>query len=477
MFHCTKRRLTFSISLIRIIAGTSRVASKTKREPLSPGKKILLGYGEPLARKKVAGTLGLLAVTAIGVGGMIGGGIFAVLGLAISVSGHAVALTMAIGGLIALLTGLSYAQMGLKFRGDGGSFTYIQKGFPEPAIAGVAGWLLMAGYVGTLALYATAFGDYGATLIGGQHPVVWIAQALASAGLLIFLGINLLGAKLSGGVELTVVAIKLTILALFVAVGLWGIDLAHFQPVFNHGVMSSLAAVGLIFVAYEGFELIPNAVDEMKDATKELRPAIVIAILLTTLLYILVAIAAVGNLTLIQIQKDQEYVLAVAAQPKLGHLGFVMIGVAAVLSTASAINATLFGAGRLARVMATEGALPGVFTRESSRRRVPYASLLVLTGLALLFTLMAHLELISVFASATFLLIFLAVNVAALRLAKEIKLHWGFPAAGAVMTAASFCVLIWHMWTSSRVNLYWLAAFYGIAIAGQLALQWRRRRG
>jgi len=406
---------------------------------------------------------------------MIGGGIFAVLGLAISVSGHAVALTLAVGGMIALLTGLSYAQMGLKFGGDGGSFTYIQKGFPEAAFAGVAGWLLVAGYIGTLALYATAFGDYGATLIGGQHPVVWIARVLAGAGLLIFMGVNLRGARLSGGLELTVVSIKLTILVLFAAVGLWGIHMAHFEPVFNKGVMPSLAAVGLIFVAYEGFELIPNAIDEMKDAADQLRPAIVIAIVLTTVLYVLVAIAAVGNLTLIQIQKDQEYVLAVAAQPKLGHAGFLLIGIAAVLSTASAINATLFGAGRLAKVMATQRALPAVFARESSGRRVPYVSLLVLTGFALLFTMLAHLKLISAFASATFLLIFLAVNVAALRFAKEIKLHWVLPAAGALMTAAAFCVLVWHMWTSSRVDLYWLAAFYGVAIVAQISLQWWRR--
>jgi len=90
-----------------------------------------------LENDKVAGGLGLGAITAIGVGGMVGGGIFAVLGLAISVAGHAVALTLLAGGVIALLPGLSYAQMGLKYRGNGGSFTYIQKGFAAPAIAEV----------------------------------------------------------------------------------------------------------------------------------------------------------------------------------------------------------------------------------------------------------------------------------------------------------------------------------------------------
>jgi amino acid transporter len=277
-------------------------------------------------------------------------------------------------------------------------------------------------------------------------------------------------------VELGVVGIKLTILAVFAAVGLWGIHASHFEPVFNKGVLPSIAGVGLIFVAYEGFELIPNAVDEMKNPEKHLKPALVIAIVLTAIIYVLVAIAAVGNLTAVQIQKDQEYVLAVAAQPKLGHFGFVMIGVAAVLSTASAINATLFGAGRLAMVMAFEKALPAVFARQESVRRVPYVSLLVLTGLALVFTLLAHLALISSFASATFLLIFLGVNVAAWKLAKEIKLHRAVPICGALLTAASIVVLVVHMWSKSRGDLFWLVGFFAAAVLAQVGLQWSRRR-
>jgi amino acid transporter len=115
--------------------------------------------------KNDAGKLNFAEITAIGIGGMIGGGIFAVLGLAISVARHAVVLTVADGGVIAFLTGLSYAHLGLAFRGDGGSFTYIERAFAAPAMAGIAGWLLIVGYIGTLALYATAFGDYGAALM------------------------------------------------------------------------------------------------------------------------------------------------------------------------------------------------------------------------------------------------------------------------------------------------------------------------
>ncbi|MEX6506485.1 APC family permease [Jiella sp. M17.18] len=420
--------------------------------------------------------LSLAEVTAIGIGGMIGGGIFAVLGLAIAIAGHAVALTLAGGGVIALLTGVSYAQLGLAFRDDGGSFTYIEKAFATPAIAGFAGWLLVGGYVGTLALYASAFGDYGATLVVGAGGAPLATGLLVAAVLAGFLVINLFGAKLSGSVELGVVAVKLAILALFAGVGFLGIHASHFVPLFDKGAASPLAAVALIFVAYEGFELIPNAVDEMADPQRNLRRAIVIAILVTTAIYVVVALAALGNLTPAEIRNDQEYVLAVAARPMLGQAGFVLIGIAALLSTASAINATLFGAARLAMVMARERALPRVFSLRERSRPVPYVALLVLTGLALAFSLAAPLSVISAFASATFLLIFAAVNFAALRLAGRIGINRLVPLAGGVLAAASFLMLLWHTGATDPMSAATILGVYAVAAAIEIGLTWRHGR-
>ena len=156
-----------------------------------------------------------------------------VLGLAIAVAGHAVALTLAGGGIIALLTGLFYAHLGLAFRSDGGSFTYIERAFAAPAIAGIAGWLLIVGYIGTLALYATAFDDYGAALLRESGIAALQPGMLATLVLTAFLGINLVGAKVSGRIELAVVAAKLAILTLFAAVGIFGVSMSHFTPVFD----------------------------------------------------------------------------------------------------------------------------------------------------------------------------------------------------------------------------------------------------
>ncbi len=419
--------------------------------------------------------LNLAEVTAIGIGGMIGGGIFAVLGLAIAQAGHAVPFTLAVGGVIALLTGLSYAHLGLAFHGDGGSFTYIEHAFDRPGLAAVVGWLLVAGYVGTLALYATAFGAYGETLIVGiGAPGLAAAPGSPRWCWSRFLAVNLGGAKTSGMTELIVVAVKLTILAGFAIAGLHSAQASHFQPLFDRGWLAPLTAAALIFVAYEGFELIPNAIDEMQNPQRNLKRALVIAILATTAIYVIVALAALGNLTPAQIEHDQEYVLAVAARPTMGEFGFVLIGIAALLSTASAINATLFGAARLAMVMASEHALPRVFSLRERIRPVPWVALAALTAAALVFALIAPLEIISTFASATFLLIFFAVNLSAWRLRRRIGLAGLWPLAGAAATAACFLLLMGRTYVDRPQSLWWIVGFYAAAAIIETALVMRR---
>jgi amino acid transporter len=420
--------------------------------------------------------LSLAEVTAIGIGGMIGGGIFAVLGLAITQAGHAVPVTLAIGGVIALLTGLSYAHLGLAFQGDGGSFTYIEHAFGWPSLAAVAGWLLVAGYVGTLALYATAFGAYGATLVAGTGSHAVVSGGLAALVLVAFLAINLRGAKTSGMTELIVVAIKLAILAAFAVAGLRTVQAGHFHPLFDKGALAPFTAAALIFVAYEGFELIPNAIDEMENPRRNLKRALVIAILATTAIYVIVAMVALGNLSSAQIRHDQEYVLAVAARPTMGEFGFVLIGLAALLSTASAINATLFGAARLAMVMASERALPRLFSLRERTRDVPWVSLLALTAMSLVFALAASLEIISSFASATFLLIFFAINLSAWRTRRRIGLAAVWPVAGVVLTAASFALLVVHSYEAAPRSLWWIGGFYAAAVAIEVGLTLRRGR-
>jgi len=405
-------------------------------------------------------TLGLKELIAMGVGGMVGGGIFSVLGLSVSLAGHASPVAFALGGLIALLTGWSYARLGLAFRSDGGSFTYLEHAFRQPNIAALGGWLLLTGYIGTMALYAYTFGVYGAAMLGDQDHGSAVQHLLESGVLLAFLGVNLYGVKAAGHTEDVIVIIKVLILSLFAIVGLFYVKADHLLPVFNQGGSGVLMGSALIFVAYEGFELIPNAVNEMEDPERNLSRAIMFAILITIVIYILVSLVAVGNLLPAQIVKYKEDALAVAAKPFLGHAGFMLIGLGALLSTASAINATLFGTARLGKVMAEDKALPRVFSVKERTRDIPWASLCIISAITLVFVNLGNLTIISAFASSTFLLIFASINFSALRLQKQTGIKPVVPLMGLLLCVSSWLVLCVYLWQHSHNSLRWIVAFY-----------------
>ena len=420
-----------------------------------------------------SGKLGLKEVIAMGVGAMVGGGIFSVLGLAMSTSGHAAPVAFALGGIIALLTGFSYAALGLRYRSDGGSFTYLERAFRSPNIAGLGGWLLLVGYIGTMGLYAYTFGVYGAALLGSEGNAA-MHHLLESLVLLVFLSINLYGVKETGLAELIIVTAKVLILGLFAVIGLTTVRSDHLLPLFDRGLSAVFMGAALIFVAYEGFELIPNSVNEMEAPERNLRLGILISIVITTAIYILVSLVATGNLTPEEVKKYGEYALAEAARPFLGQAGFVLIGVAALFSTSSAINATLFGTARLGLVMARERELPAVFSLRRRQNDIPWASLLIISGVTLVFVNAANLTIISSFASSSFLLIFFAINLSAWRLRGEIRLRPIWPALGMILSLASWLVLLAWLWQNQKQSLGWITGFYAAVMAAELLFSERR---
>ncbi|MFZ0451722.1 MAG: APC family permease [Desulfatiglandaceae bacterium] len=416
--------------------------------------------------------LGLKELIAMGVGGMVGGGIFSVLGLSVALAGHAAPIAFGLGGLIALLTGFSYARLGLAFRSDGGSFTYLEHAFKHKNISGIGGWLLLTGYVGTLSLYAYTFGVYGAAMFGQNVPAMH--HLLESVVLLLFLGVNLYGVKAAGKSEDVIVMVKVLILALFAVVGIFYVKTDHLLPVFNLGKTGVLMGAALIFVAYEGFELIPNAVNEMEHPEKTLGKAILISVSVTIAIYILVSLVAVGNLLPSDISKYKEYALAVAARPFLGKSGFMLIGLGALLSTASAINATLFGTARLGMVMAQESELPKVFSHKERTKDIPSVSLIFISALTLLFVNTTNLTIISSFASSTFLLIFAVINLSAIRLREKIGMHIFIPLAGLLLSLASWVVLIVYLCKTDWKALEWMGTLYLCVIIAELFFSKRR---
>lgn len=388
----------------------------------------------------------------MGVGGMIGGGIFSVLGMAAGIAGHAAPLAFLAGSAVALAAGYSYVKLALGFHSDGASFTYLERAFPRHAnVAGIAGWTVVVGYVGTLALYAFTFGAYGAHLLG--DPGSGALRMLLSAGvLLFFMLVNLRGARASGETEDLIVYTKVVLLGLFGVAGLRSVRSTNLRPLLDHGAASVLTAGAMVFVAFEGFQLITNAVCETREPERNVPRGIYGSIVITSLIYFAVAVVAVGSLGAQGLVAAEEYALAVAAGPALGHAGAVLVDLAALLATSSAINATAFGASRMMAEMANDRRLPRAFSFRN-RTRVPWFAVVALTLLALGFTVLSGLETIATFSSLVFLLVSMAVSVANLRLRQQTQSRASLVLLGLVLMSATVLLLVVHLWWESRGEL------------------------
>ncbi len=359
--------------------------------------------------------IGALEAFSIGVGGMVGGGIFAVLGLTITLSHGGAPIAFAIAGFIALVTVYSYVKLSVRYPSEGGTIKFIVEGFGNGIFAVLINNLLLISYVIMLSLYAYAFGSYGAALLGLDN-VEWVQNALAAGVIALFAMINLMGSSTTGKTEDIMVFIKLAILILFTGAGFMTIDASRLEPVTWTSATSLLTGGLIIFLAYEGFELIANTAQDIKEPEKNLPRAYYGAAIFVIVLYMAVAAVAVGNVSLSEAEQAKDYILAVAAKPFFGHVGFIIIAIAALLSTASAINATLYGGGRVGYLIAKLGDLPESFEK---RIKNGYEGVVIIALLSIIFAISFDLENISVAGSLGFLIIFSLVNLAHFRLYKQ----------------------------------------------------------
>lgn len=387
-------------------------------------------------------TVSLLGAISIGIGGMVGGGIFAVLGLAVEIAGGATPVAFLIAGIVALLTSYSYAKLSVAYPSKGGTVIFIDKAFGIDFFTGSANNLLWVGYIVTLALYAVAFGNYAATFLPETMQGVAIKHILISGGIILPTLLNLMSSSLISKTETYVVAIKIVILVLVVLAGFGSIDATRLEPSTWKPVLQIVGGGMIIFVAYEGFELIANTAPNVRNYKVTLPRAYYVSVIFVIILYIFVAVVTVGSIAPDQIASAQDFALAQAAKPSLGQFGFTLVAIAAVLATLSAINATLYGAARLSYVIATEGELPDFL--EDRIWNQPLVGLLVTTGLALLLSNLVDLSSISTMGSAGFLVIFAIVNAANFKEAQEVKSSKLISGLGVLSCIFALGTLVWH---------------------------------
>lgn len=398
--------------------------------------------------------IGLIAAIAIGIGGMVGGGIFAVLGLAVDLSKGGTPLAFLIAGIIALITSYSYVKLSLAYpNNNGGTVTFINQGFGKSIFSGGMNNLLWFSYIIMLALYASAFGSYGANLFhlakGGLNFHIF-----ASAVIIISTFINYYSVKIVGKTESYAVSLKMIILLAFVVIGGYGLSQSHYLaqllPTHWESPLKLLTGGMVIFVAYEGFELIANAAPNIKNRKKNIPRAFYYSVSLVILLYISIAAVTVGSLPFSSIASAQDYVLAEAAKPMLGNLGFIIISIAALLSTFSAINATLYGGSKVSRNIAEDDELPHQLTGQLWNKPIGLA---ITAIAALLATNFLKLESISTAGSIGFLIIFAIVNLSAFKLRRKIESNYIFPFLGFLLSLVAMLVLVWQQYISNRTGV------------------------
>jgi amino acid transporter len=370
------------------------------------------------------------SVAALGVGSMVGAGIFALLGQAALVAGADTWLAFAIGGVVAILSGYSFAKLAARYPKAGGITEYFDEGFGVGRISGTLSLIYLVTLVVSVAMVARAFGAYAADLFGlsQRHLVL---DGFASFIVIALYLLNLAKSDLVGRAELLLVAVKLCILALLAVAGADRLT-AHAGLAHPHASLPALlGSVGLTFFAYAGYGTMTNAAESVPRPERTIPRAIYLAIGSVIVLYVVLAVVVLAGVSAPDLAANADTAVAEAARPVLGDAGFIAVSIAALAATASAINATLFSARRIARALAEQGHLPPMFGDEVWHTAT--AGDLVGVGLILVMTNLMDLSAIASVAGAVYLIIYLMVHVVNWRLIAETRAARPVIAVGAVL--------------------------------------------
>lgn len=418
-------------------------------------------------------TIGLRDAISIGIGGMVGGGIFAVLGLAVSLSKGATPLAFLIAGIIALITSYSYAKLSLIYPDRGGTVKFVNQQFGKGIFSGGINNLLWISYIVMLALYASAFGSYAPNLFSITGDQSTDAHIYSTGIIVLATLINYYSIKVVGEIESLAVIVKLIILLGFVAICSYGLignpNMQQLDISSWESPISILTGGMVIFVAYEGFELIANAASDIDQPNKNIPKAYFYSVGFVVILYIAISIVTIGSLPFSQIADAQDYVLAEAAKPMLGQYGFTIITIAALLSTFSAINASLYGGSRVNFEIAEEDELPHEFTSQFWNQPI---GLLITSIFTIVAVNLLQLESISTAGSVGFLLIFAIVNYVGVRQSAQTQGNKIIPAVGTGLCVIASITLVFQQ---AQSNLEGILVSFGIIISCFL-MEWIYKR-
>ncbi|MCG9971424.1 APC family permease [Christiangramia crocea] len=401
-----------------------------------------------------------LSVWALAAGGMVGGGIYTVLGVVIAVSAQWSWLAFILTGLIAIPSAYSYVFLTNKFHEEGGAFVFLEK-VNDKKMAGNLSWLLIIGYILTISVYAYAFGHYLSFAFHGNPLLMRLLAAGIVIGLIL---LNLAGVGKLTNVEMIIVSVNLLVL---LALGIYGIvnwDVSQLTAGISPRPMwSSLFGGAAIFMAYEGFQLLTYEYDKIKDPEKSFMPTLMSAVIFVVLLYAVVALGATMLGGAISLISFKEIALTIAAESAFGITGLIVMTVAAGFATAAAINSTLFSTANLAKRIASQNELPSWFNH-TNNNDVPDRSIITIGILAGLLAIIGSLSSLVEAASLAFLFTFGIVNWIAYR--ESDKRKW-IPVVGLILGILVGLALIFRLVISKPIALGGILAIVMLIILGR----------
>jgi basic amino acid/polyamine antiporter, APA family len=390
-------------------------------------------------------SLGLLDILMVGVAAMIGGSIYVLTGPAIGLAGSAVIVAFIINAIITLFTAMAYAELGSAMPEAGGGYLWVREGLPRPN-AFISGWMAWLAHIIAGSLYAVSFASFLTGLlemVNLPHDLVLLNiipldKFIAVVSIAVFTYINIKGTSETGKTGDVVTIIQLGLIFILIAAGLWvmsgnpnwKMNFSNFAPM---GISGVVAAMGLTFIAFEGYEVIVQTGEEVKNPRRNIPRAIFTSLGVVVILYCLIAFVSIGAIFPAGIEswkfigESGELGIMKAAELLAPYGAFIVLA-GGLISTLAALNATTFSSARVAFAMGRNYNMPYQLSAIHKKNKTPYVAILI-SGIIM--AIMAYglpLAQIAVAAGVIFLLLFTQVNMAVITIRRIYgdKLEYGF---------------------------------------------------
>lgn len=394
-------------------------------------------------------SLNLVDIVMVGIAAMIGGAIFVLTGPAIGLAGGAVILAFIINAIITLFTAMGYAELGSAMPEAGGGYLWVREGLPRPN-AFISGWMAWLAHIIAGSLYAVGFGSFFASLlhmtnilaVDNLFGIIPVDKLIAVVSIMAFLVVNVKGTSETGKAGTIVTIIQLVAIMAVIIAGLWTIynkpdwpnNFSNFMPMGLGGLVS---AMGLTFIAFEGYEVIVQTGEEVKNPKRNIPRAIFISLALVVTLYCLVAFVSIGGISLPSSSPHTEAWSFIGQNGELGiskaaellmPYGALIVVVGGIVSTLAALNATTFSSARVAFAMGRHYNLPHILSAIHPKFKTPYVSVILSSIIMAIMAYTLPLGSIAQASGVIFLLLFTQVNISVITIRKMYgdKLEYGF---------------------------------------------------